>query len=169
MGTIEKGFLKYNISYPAGCRGFGPACLAVAAPTRGAPVHGTPARGRMRGRGRWGRGRGGRARGGQAGGSQNEPTQPPSPNSQDTDPVPADLPTLEEAHSTHIPTHKYPPKAVRAEFSRVLGALWNRMADSPEDISVWVLESIFPRVILVAGQGPRQGAAYSRPGLSGRG
>ena len=45
-----------------------------------------------------------------------------------------------------------------------MGALWNRMADSPEDVSVWVLESIFCRVILPAGQvqGPRQGDIYSQ-------
>ena len=36
------------------------------------------------------------------------------------------------------------------------------MADSPEDVSLWVLESIFPRVILLAVQGPRQGDAYSQ-------
>ena len=45
-----------------------------------------------------------------------------------------------------------------------MGALWDRMADSPEDVSVWVLESIFCRVILPAGQvqGPRQGDIYSQ-------
>ena len=51
---------------------------------------------------------------------------------------------------------------MRAEFSRVLGALWYRMADNPEDVSLWVLESIFPRVILLAVVGPRQGDAYSQ-------
>ena len=142
---------------PASCRGLGPTCMGVATPTRGTPLNRTPHQGRARGRGR-GRGRGGASQ------SQPGSTQPPSPNSQDTVPVPADLPTLEEAHSTHIPTHKFPPKSVRAEFSRVLGALWNRMADSPEDVSVWVLESIFCRVILHAGQGhsPRRGDAYSQ-------
>jgi hypothetical protein len=35
------------------------------------------------------------------------------------------------------------------------------MADNPEDVSLRVLESIFPRVILLAVVGPRQGDAYS--------
>ena len=149
---------------PAGCRGLGPACLAVATTSRGTPARGTPTRGRVRGRGRRGRARGGPVRGSQAGASQSQPgsTQPPSPNSQDTVPVPANLPIMEEAHSTHIPTHKFPPKSVRAKFSRVLGALWYRMADNPEDVSLRVLESIFPRVILLAVVGPRQGDAYSQ-------
>ena len=35
------------------------------------------------------------------------------------------------------------------------------MADNPEDVSLWVLESIFPRLILLAVLGPRMGEAYS--------
>ena len=34
---------------PAGCRGLGPACLAVAKPTRGTPAPGTSSRGGVRG------------------------------------------------------------------------------------------------------------------------
>ena len=30
------------------------------------------------------------------------------------------LPSLEEAHSTYIPTHKWPPKSVRPELARTL-------------------------------------------------
>ena len=33
------------------------------------------------------------------------------------------LPTLEEAHSTYIPTHKWPPKCVRPELARCLTSL----------------------------------------------
>ena len=43
----------------------------------------------------------------------------------------------------------------------MLGALWYQMADNPEDVSLWVLESIFPRLILLAVLGPRMGEAYS--------
>ena len=49
-------------------------------------------------------------------------TQLPDPNT---------LPSFEEAHSTYIPTHKWPPKAVRPELSRTLTSLWQKMANNP--------------------------------------
>ena len=62
------------------------------------------------------------------------------------------LPTLEEAHSTYIPTHKWPPKSVRPELSRTLTSLWQRLASHPEDENLWIMASIFFRCILPAGQ-----------------
>ena len=50
------------------------------------------------------------------------------------------LPTLEEAHSTYIPTHKWPPKSVRPEFTRTLTALWLRLASSPENENLWIMQ-----------------------------
>ena len=86
---------------PAACRGFGSTCLAVESATRGTPAQ---ARGRC-----WGGG----GRGGQLGESnegtsqrQADSSRPPSANSLDTVPVSLDLPSLEEAHSTHIPTER---------------------------------------------------------------
>ena len=43
--------------------------------------------------------------------------------------VHAALPTLEAVHITHIPTHKFPPRAVRGELARALTTLWGQMAD----------------------------------------
>ena len=73
----------------------------------------------------------------------------------------ASLPTLEEAHNTYIPTHKWPPKSVRPELARMLTSLWQRLAENPGDESVWILESIFFRCILHAGQGPDLGDQWS--------
>ena len=61
-------------------------------------------------------------------------------------------PTLEEAHSTYIPTHKWPPKSVRPELSRTLTSLWQSLASHPEDENLWIMASIFFRCILPAGQ-----------------
>ena len=77
-------------------------------------------------------------------------------------PPAASLPTMQEAHSTYIPTHKWPPKSVRPEFARALTSLWTRMATSPEDERLWVMESIFWRVILPAGHGPSLGDPMSQ-------
>lgn len=84
------------------------------------------------------------------GGEVSQGTQHP----QELPPIPeaATLPTLEEAHYTYIPTHKWPPKAVRAEYTRVLSALWQRLADHMGDERLWIMEAIFHRVILHAGQ-----------------
>ena len=68
--------------------------------------------------------------------------QPPIPGSpgagdvgsQGTQNVPAtqlpditSLPSLEEAHNTYIPTHKWPPKSVRPELARTPTSLWQRL------------------------------------------
>ena len=76
-----------------------------------------------------------------------------------------DLPTLEEVHRQHIPTHKFPPKAARGEFSRELASLWNRLANNMEENRLWIMVLLFTRVILPAGRGPRQGDAYSQSRL----
>ena len=66
----------------------------------------------------------------------------------------ADLPTLEEAHCTYIPTHKWPPKAVRSEFTRVVTSLWQQVAEIPGDVKLRVKLLIFCKCVLPAGQGP---------------
>ena len=71
------------------------------------------------------------------------------------------MPALEEAHNQYIPTHKWPPKSVRPELARMLTSLWQRLAENPGDESVWILESIFFRCILHAGQGPDLGDQWS--------
>ena len=107
---------------------------------------------------------GGRGNEGREGGAQGPSW--PSSQSQDTTPdfppIPEGFPSLETAHTTSIPTHKFPPKAARAEFSRQMTAVWERLARNPNNDSAWILEYIFSRVILPAGQGPRQGDAYSQ-------
>ena len=72
------------------------------------------------------------------------------------------LPSLEEAQNTYIPTHKWPPKSVRPELTRTLTSLWQRLASNPGDESLWIMESIFFRVILPAGQGPNLGDQWSQ-------
>ena len=72
-------------------------------------------------------------------------------------PVPASLPTLEEAHLTHIPTHRWTPKSVRPELTRVTTALWNHLAEHPQDEGAWIMQSILPRCILPATKGPNLG------------
>ena len=60
------------------------------------------------------------------------------------------LPSLEEVHTTAIPTHKWPPKASRNEFTRELAALWDSLAANMHDMQLWVKLLIFARVILPA-------------------
>ena len=69
---------------------------------------------------------------------------------------------MEVAHTTYIPTHKYPPKSTRAEFSRQQSAIWEQLSTNPTVEEWWVLDYIFTRVILPAGQGPRQSDAYAQ-------
>ena len=54
--------------------------------------------------------------------------------------APPSLPTFQDASHVYIPTHKYPPKAVRADFTRTLTDLWQQIADSPQDEKLWLLE-----------------------------
>ena len=77
-------------------------------------------------------------------------------------PTPSDLPTLEEAHRTYIPTHQYPPRSTRGEYSRVLATLWNRLAGNPESVTCWILHFIFQKVILPARRRPSRGDACSQ-------
>ena len=60
------------------------------------------------------------------------------------------LPSLEEVHTTAIPTHKWPPKASRNEFTRELAAFWDSLAANMHDMQLWVKLLIFARVILPA-------------------
>ena len=91
---------------------------------------------------------------GEAPGPSQEATQLP--------PLPWDLPTMEEAHRTHIPTYIHPPKAARSEFTRQLTEVWRQIHTTPDDARVWILEYMFCRAILPAGRGPRQGDSYSQ-------
>ena len=68
------------------------------------------------------------------------------------------LPSFKQATELYIPTHKYPPKSVRPEFTRCLADIWQKIADAPGDEHGWLLSYIFPRVILPAGQGPAREA-----------
>ena len=103
-------------------------------------------------------------RGSQVAGAQNAPEE----GTQGTQAIPATqlpdpntLPTLEEAHSTYIPTHKWPPKCVRPELARCLSSLWQRIAASPSDEKLWIMVSIFFRCIIPAGQGTSSGDQWS--------
>ena len=60
------------------------------------------------------------------------------------------LPPLEEVHTTSIPTHKWPPKAARGEFTREMTALWDRLATNMADMQLWVKLLMFPLVIIPA-------------------
>ena len=99
---------------------------------------------------------GGGDEGGEDLGSQQGPSQPL--------PLPAafDLPTLEEAHTTHIPTLKHVPKAAKGDFARELASLWHNLGSDTVDDRLWLLESIFARCILPAGRGKRIADAYSQ-------
>lgn len=73
------------------------------------------------------------------------------------------LPSLKDLHRTY----KHPPKAARADFSRTVATVWHRPgtaqpADQLPDLAGWILGLIFPRCILPAGRGPRQGDAISQ-------
>ena len=86
--------------------------------------------------------------GGQGGGdAAQQVTQSTQPLRATQLPLPGALPSLQEAHSTYIPTHKWPPKAVRPQFTRVLTSLWNRLASNPADERLWVMEAIFYRAV----------------------
>ena len=125
---------------------------------------------------------------GDAQGEDQPGTQPPPPAAQqreedggqggDGDPLPdlatqppqalparAELPSLEVLHTTLVPTLKWCPKAARGDFARELTSLWHQLASNPDDVRLWVLESMFARCILPAGRGPRAGDAYSQARL----
>ena len=70
------------------------------------------------------------------------------------------LPSLEDVHKTRIPSHKWPPKGARPDFTRELSTLWGQLADSINDEQLWVKVLIFPRVILPA-TAPRQDGTVS--------
>ena len=55
------------------------------------------------------------------------------------------LPSLDEIHTTFIPTHKWPPKAARAEFTRECSDLWGKLAQQPENTQLWKKLLMFPR------------------------
>ena len=80
-------------------------------------------------------------------------------------PRPAFLPSLEEAHSTYIPSHKWPPKAVRPEYTRVLTSLLTHLSEQPQDVEGWVLLNIFHRSVLPATKGPDLGDPTSQTQL----
>ena len=81
-------------------------------------------------------------------------SQQQAAHGQQIPPVP--LPTFQEALETYVPTHKYPPKAVRADFSRTIADLWQQLADNPGDEKLWLLSFIFARVIIPAGPNPER-------------
>ena len=62
----------------------------------------------------------------------------------------APLPSFQEASQTYIPTLKWPPRSVRADFTRTAADLWQQVADRPDDLQGWLLILIFPRAILPA-------------------
>ena len=97
-------------------------------------------------------------------GASQQATQPDTQASAPL-PQPAFLPTLEEAHSTYIPSHKWPPKAVRPEFTRNLTSIWHHLSEHPQDESAWVLLSIFHRCVLPALKGPDLGDPSSHTQL----
>ena len=90
------------------------------------------------------------------------PTQQSQHDTQQLTPQPGELPTLQEAHRTHIPTLTHIPKASRGEWTKVLTDLYNRVSQSPETTTLWILLYILPRAILPAGRLPRQADAYSQ-------
>ena len=48
-----------------------------------------------------------------------------------------DIPSLEEIYFTFIPTHKFAPKPARAEFSREIARLWDRLVADMNDEPSW--------------------------------
>ena len=98
------------------------------------------------------------------------PLSPAPPSQQSTQdatqstlplPQPAFLPSLAEAHSTYVPTHKWPPKSVRPESTRTLTSLLNHLSEHPQDKNAWVQLSIYHRCVLPALKGPELGDASS--------
>ena len=92
--------------------------------------------------------------------SQAPPNGPPpstlSQGSQDrtqqTQEVPlpqlAEVPSMEEIHTTHIPTFTWVPKAARGDFARVMAELYNKVVNNRHNIAVWSLFYMFPKCIL---------------------
>ena len=80
-------------------------------------------------------------------------------------PAAEELPSLEELHTTLVPTLKWCPRGARGDLARELASLWHRMADNPGEIRLWALESMFSRAILPAGRGPRAGDGCSQSRL----
>ena len=102
------------------------------------------------GQGSQGRGRRARGRGGRPPQAlraerliQVEPQVAQEENLASTQPLPLpaveDLPGLEDAHSTYIPTLKYVPKSARGEFSRELARLWQDLGSDMSHTRLWVL------------------------------
>ena len=93
-------------------------------------------------------------------------TPPPSSQQEETQelpiPLPGELPSLQEAHRTQIPTLTHIPKAARGQWSKVLAELCNRVANTPEVHSLWLLLSIFPRCILPASKVARYADGHSQ-------
>ena len=78
------------------------------------------------------------------------------------------LPSFLEATEAYIPTHRYPPKSIRPEFSRCLADVWQKLADNPGDPNAWLLLYVFPRVILPATPGPIRDATSKVDAIRGR-
>ena len=87
-----------------------------------------------------------------------QPLAPPPPPSQQQEtqqlptPQSGNLPSLQEAHRTNIPTLTHVPKAARGQWAKVLTDLSNRVSEHPEAHTLWVLLLIFPRCIMHAGR-----------------
>ena len=64
---------------------------------------------------------------------------PPVAAQQDEEPpgTDQDIPSLEEIYFTFIPTHKFAPKPARAEFSREIARLWDRLVADMNDEPSW--------------------------------
>ena len=74
----------------------------------------------------------------------------------------APLPSFQDSSQTYIPTLKWPPRSVRADFTRTLADLWQQVADKPIESKGWLLISIFPRAILPAKLGLDHGEGESK-------
>ena len=75
------------------------------------------------------------------------------------------LPSFEEASQVYIPTLKWPPRPVRADFTRTLADLWQQVADKPAEVQGWLLIFIFTRAVLPAGIAGNQDQAESKSKL----
>ena len=65
-------------------------------------------------------------------------------------PLHAELPTLEEVHTTHIPTFTWVPKSARGDLSRVMAELYNKVVNNRSNVAVWSLFYMFPKCIFYA-------------------